>query len=216
MAHQTAATAAAIVGHHNDIKAAGQLASAGWHMPASGRGPARAHCDLWLRISAIASCRDCLFKSARHDYWLDLVDGQVQCHLHWKTRARLKVLCIGNPAVFGFATWSIDFISDCKQAIEDADVKPMWTAFATRSSIQSCGAIAFRANTSPGCRRAVVSSKPSVLRANVCCRMSVAQILSGTEDRYEGIQVDPDALPNDPSEFSLRLTESLLVRCNRM
>ena len=41
--------------------------------------------------------------------------------------------------------------------------------------------------------------------------MNGTQTLAGTEDRYDGIQIDPAGLPNDPTEFTLQMTESLLV-----
>ncbi len=36
-------------------------------------------------------------------------------------------------------------------------------------------------------------------------------LLQGQEDRYEGIIVDGDGLPDDPEEFSQRLDHSLRV-----
>ena len=62
-----------------------------------------------------------------------------------------------------------------------------------------------------GYRAPVLLSHASNLRANENSGMSSTEVLPGTHDRYDGIQIDPDGLPSDPSEFAKRLKESLLV-----
>lgn len=51
---------------------------------------------------------------------------------------------------------------------------------------------------------------PAARHTNVCCTMTSTQLLPGTHDRYDGILIDGDDLPSDPSEFSTRLAESLI------
>ena len=62
-----------------------------------------------------------------------------------------------------------------------------------------------------GYRVPVLLSHASNLCANGNSGMSGTDVLPSTHDRYDGIQIDPDGLPSDPSEFAKRLTESLLV-----
>jgi len=62
-----------------------------------------------------------------------------------------------------------------------------------------------------GYRVPVLLSHASKLCANDDSGMSSTDVLPSTHDRYDGIQIDADGLPSDPSEFAKRLTESLLV-----
>ena len=62
-----------------------------------------------------------------------------------------------------------------------------------------------------GYRVPVLLSHASKLCANDNSGMSSTNVLPSTHDRYDGIQIDSDGLPSDPSEFAKRLTESLLV-----
>ena len=60
-------------------------------------------------------------------------------------------------------------------------------------------------------RRPLLRHRSSLLHSDVHVQMNNTEVLAGTHDRYDGIQIDPDGLPTDPSEFTTRLTESLLV-----
>lgn len=60
-------------------------------------------------------------------------------------------------------------------------------------------------------RRPLLPRRLSLVQLNAQLQMSHTEILTGTHDRYDGIQIDPDGLPTDPSEFTTRLTESLQV-----
>ena len=60
-------------------------------------------------------------------------------------------------------------------------------------------------------RRTLPPHRSLDLHSHATFSMKDIEILAGTEDRYNGIQIDPDGLPTDPSEFTARLTESLLV-----
>ena len=51
----------------------------------------------------------------------------------------------------------------------------------------------------------------SLLPSSTQSEINEAEILAGTHDVYDGIQIDPDGLPNNPTEFAKRLSESLLV-----
>ena len=62
-----------------------------------------------------------------------------------------------------------------------------------------------------GSRTCRLPPQASAQHADALYNMSGTQILAGTEDRYDGVQIDPAGLPSDPTEFTLRLTESLLV-----
>ena len=62
-----------------------------------------------------------------------------------------------------------------------------------------------------GSRTFRLPPQKSAQHADALQNMNGTQILAGTEDRYDGIQIDPAGLPSDPTEFTLRLTESLMV-----
>ena len=73
-------------------------------------------------------------------------------------------------------------------------------------------AAAQRPGTLLSWRRPLLPYRSLSARSNVDLTMSNIEVLAGTHDRYDGVQIDPDGLPTDPSEFTSRLTESLLVR----